>query len=102
MKIQLKRTGGLTGIPFIVIIDTEELDPEDKNTLEEIVESAHFSSLPEKIDSASWRLDQFLYRITIDKLDSSHTIEVSESGMPESLQQFIQRVTFLGRSKPNP
>lgn len=102
MKIQLKRTGGLTGIPFIVTIDTDQLGPEDKNTLEEIVESAHFPSLPEKIDSASSRPDRFLYRITVEKLDSSHTVEVSESGVPESLQPLIQRVSFLGRIKPNP
>ena len=100
MKIFLKRLGGFTGIPVIISIDTDQLDPQTKKILEEMVASTQFFSLPPKIQSANPGADRFVYRITVEALDASHTVEVSEASMPEGLQSLIQRVTLIGRLKP--
>ncbi len=42
MKIYLKRTGGFSGIPFSVAVDTEQLEEEERNTLSSLVEAAQF------------------------------------------------------------
>lgn len=102
MRILLKRSGGFTAIPSSLVLDTDQLDPAEKNNIEQMVESAHFSSLPEKIPSDSPGADRFSYVITIEEAGGRHTVEVAEASMPESLRTLIQHVAFVGRSRPKP
>ena len=102
MKIQLKRTGGFTGIPLNVTIDTDQYEEEERKTLAELVEAAQFFSLPEKIQSASPGADRFQYRITVETPEKSHTVEVGESAAPDPLQSLIMRVNSLWREARKP
>ncbi len=99
MKIYLKRTGGFTGIPFSVDIDTDQLEDEERGALAALVEAAQFYALPEKIPSTGQGVDRFQYRITVEEAGRSHTVEAGESGLPDSLQALIGHVTGLGRGK---
>ena len=98
MKIQLKRTGGFTGIPLNVSVDADQYDEKERAALSALVEAAQFFSLPEKIQSASPGADRFLYRITVETPEKDHTVEVGESVMPDSLQPLIMHVISLGRA----
>ena len=98
MKIQLKRTGGFTGIPLNVAIDTNQYEEDEKNALSALVDAAHFFSLPEIIPSTSPGADRFEYRITVETSGKSHTVEVGESAVPDSLQPLIMRVISQGRA----
>ena len=98
MKIQLKRTGGFTGIPLNVAIDTDQYEDDEKNALSALVDAAHFFSLPEKIQSAGPGADRFQYRITVETSGKSHTVDVGESAVPDSLQPLIMRVISQGRA----
>lgn len=89
--------GGVVGIPVGILCDTDQLDTDDRNSLQAMVETVDFFSLPEKIQTSSTDTDRFFYQIMVEKTDARHTVEVSESDMPESLKQLIQRVTFTGR-----
>ncbi len=98
MRICVLRTGGFTGIPMRAEVDTHSLDPEDRESLEELVNSANFFDLPEQIQSHGRGADRFNYKITLNKDEQSHTIELSEANMPEDLQALVQQVTLLARS----
>ncbi len=98
MKIYLKRTGGFSGIPFSVAVDTDQLEEEERNTLSALVEAAQFYSLPDKIPSTRLGADRFQYRVTVEEPGLSHTVEAAESGIPDSLQLLIKHVTGLGRA----
>ncbi len=101
MIIQLERSGGFAGMVLHAQVDTEALDPQEKASLESMVEAANFFSLPEKIMPAGPGADRFSYRITIQKSGASRIVEVSESGVPETLQPLIQRILFLKRTSQN-
>lgn len=97
MIIELKRTGGFAGIPLNIVCDTTQLDLEECNSILAMVESADFFSLPDKIPPTHPKIDRVFYRITVEKPDARHTVEVSESDVPEPLQPLIRRVIILGR-----
>ena len=99
MKIYLTRSGGFTGIPFNVAIDTDQCEEEERNILLSLVEAAQFYSLPEKILPAGQGADRFQYRITVEKPGESHTVEAGESDIPDSLQPLVSHLTALGRAK---
>ncbi len=92
MKINLKRTGGFTGIPLSVSVDTDELEEEERETLLALVASSQFFSLPEKIPSSSSGADRFQYRITIESSGQSHTVEAGESSIQDTLQPLIRHL----------
>ncbi len=98
MKIYLKRTGGFTGIPFSVTVDTDQLAEEERDALLALVESAHFYSLPEKIPAASAGTDRFQYQITVERSGESHTVETGESSVPDTLQPLIAHLMARGRA----
>ncbi len=99
MKIYLNRTGGFTGIPFSVDVDTEQLEQEERDTLSALVEAAQFFSLPEKIPSAGPGADRFQYRIRVEEPGRSHTVEAGESGLPDSLQPLVRHLMVRGRGR---
>jgi hypothetical protein len=98
MKFYLERSGGFTGIPLRAVIDSETLSQDEKGALEQLVDSAEFFTLPAKIQTPGPGADQFSYRLTVEHAGKSHTIEVSEAGIPEKLKPLLQRVTALARS----
>jgi len=99
MKIHLERTGGFTGIPLTGTLDTDQLSPEDSQSLRELVESSGFFSLEAKIPSSGGGADRFTYLLTIEAGERSHTVEIGETGVPGALQALIQRVTLLVRQR---
>jgi hypothetical protein len=98
MRILLLRTGGFTAIPFKVDLDTNQLEPAEKAGLEDLIAAAQFFALPEKIAPAAAGADRFSYRLTVEQADVKHTVEASESAMPETLQVLVQRISTLGRA----
>ncbi len=98
MKIYLKRTGGFTGIPFSVSVDTDQLEEKEREAILALVASAQFFSLPEKIPSSSPGADRFQYRITIERSGQSHTVEAGESSIPDALQPLIRHLIARRRA----
>ncbi|MDR3574290.1 MAG: hypothetical protein P4L50_10530 [Anaerolineaceae bacterium] len=98
MKIQLERSGGVTGIPFRSSVDTDLLDPDERKALVELVESAGFFDLPANFLSPKVGADRFNYKLTIADKGRSHTIEFNEANAPQSLPPLIKQVTALGHS----
>ncbi len=99
MKIYLTRTGGFTGIPFSVTVDTDQLEKEERDTLLALVEAAQIDSLPEKIPSTSPETDRFQYRITVEKSGESRTVEAGESNIPDTLQPLVRYLMVYGRGR---
>ena len=97
MKIHLTRQGGFSGIPMEFSLDTDQLSPAESRALLDLVESAGFFSLPDKILPAHPGADRFQYVISIENAGSSHTVEIAESSLSPSLQDLIQHVTRRGR-----
>lgn len=102
MHIQFERSGGFTGIPLATSLDSETLSPEEVDALQKELDQARFFDLPAKIQTPGTGADRFEYRITVEKEGRSHTIEVGEGSIPETLQPLVQHLTTLARSARQP
>jgi len=101
MRVTFERSGGFTGIPRSASVDVATLSSDDARKLERLVEDARFTTLPERIGSASRGADRFTYRVTVEpKGAAPHTVEVAEDAVPASLRPLLD---WLGaKATPGP
>ncbi|BAJ62482.1 MULTISPECIES: protealysin inhibitor emfourin [Anaerolinea] len=99
MIIQVERTGGFAGLTMQAIIDTEHLDPEEREELEELVEKSEFFRLPPRLKVQTMAVNQFEYVITIEDEFQRHTLEAHEEALDPRLNELVQRVLRLARRK---
>lgn len=88
MYIYFERSGGFTGIPMTVTIDSATLSPNQTVQLCQLVEAANFFNLPEVIPAAP-QPDRFQYTITIRQNTQSHTITMGEQAVPNTLRPLL-------------
>ncbi|MGB8702966.1 MAG: protealysin inhibitor emfourin [Thermosynechococcaceae cyanobacterium] len=88
MHISLKRTGGFTGVPLTVSVDTATLSPAESAQLQQMVETADFFQLPSTF-SATPQPDRFQYQITIEEPGHRHSVTVGETAVPPNLKPLI-------------
>jgi hypothetical protein len=90
MKIQFKRTGGFAGMRKKYSLDTDTLPPGDKDRLLNQVRKADFFDLPGKFPVPERGADYFIYTIVIEDEGRTHSVEVSEPMLPDSLRPLVQ------------
>jgi hypothetical protein len=93
MQIDFVRSGGFAGMRIARSFDTQKLLPEQASALDKLVEGADFFNLPEQIIPGLPRPDQFQYQITITTGEQKHTVNVSETVIPEPLHPLIEYLT---------
>ena len=93
MRVKLERTGGFAGIKRTAVADTEQLNDETAQRLQELVEQADFFALPEAIVSKSLFPDQFEYTLTVEDGSRVHTVTVGESAQPDGLRMLTEFLT---------
>ena len=89
MRIDLTRTGGVTGMRKALTIDSGSLSPEEAEKVRALVESANFFNLPAEIPGAAAGADQFLYIITVAAKGREHTVQTSETSADRSLRPLL-------------
>jgi hypothetical protein len=75
MLFYLERTGGIAGRRMTVTLNTESLLLEDARKLHQLVETAGFFSLPEKLPEPNTGADFFNYKLTVEKFALSFSGE---------------------------
>jgi hypothetical protein len=96
MRISLKRSGGFTGIPLTVTVDTATLSSEEAIQLQHMVEAADFFHLPATIPAAP-QPDRFQYQVTVEQQDRTHRVSVGESAIPPTLKPLLNRLMDAAR-----
>ncbi len=97
MIIQVERTGGFAGLSMQAVIDTEHLDAEEREELEELVEQSEFFRLPPRLSANTMAVNQFEYVITIEDEFHRHTLEAHEEALDPRLNELVRRVLRLAR-----
>src|SRR5712691_10595561 len=91
MKIQIKRSGGVTGLLLPpVTVDSDALSSEDSRKLHELIAAADFFKLPAKSTPPPRGADYHQYTVEVDTGDRTHKVQVGEDQMPESLRTLVQ------------
>ena len=98
-QVHFERTGGFAGIRLATSIAAADLPADEARALEEEIQAARFFDLPEQIRGAGNEPDRFQYKITVEQGGKSHTVEVGEASMPESLRPLVEHLGNLARTR---
>ena len=90
MQVSLERSGGFAGVVTTKTVDTATLGTDEAQQLRQLVKTADFSHLPEAIASPTNGSDRFQYKLTVVEHGRQHTVTVSETTVPTSLQPLIK------------
>lgn len=99
LRVQFERTGGFAGLRLAVDLDTDSLAAPEADELRRLVEAARFFELPSEIVGSETTADQFVYKMTVESADRSHTVNVGESAAPETLRPLIDWLTAVARKR---
>jgi hypothetical protein len=100
MRVRLRVSGGVGVFPGLEAprtIDADALEPEDRESLERLVERARFFDLPRRLPAASGSADYQSCEITIEDGLRQHTVTVPEPVPSPALQDLITRLRQLLR-----
>jgi hypothetical protein len=88
MHISFERSGGVTGMPVTVALDTESLSSEEVSQLYQLIESSSFFELPAAIP-APVQPDRFQYKVIVREGDRQHTVTIAEPAVPKTLKSLL-------------
>jgi hypothetical protein len=88
MRVTLEQSGGFAGLMIMRTIDTQDLSPSETQELEQLVKEADFFQL-NSVTDRNPQPDRFGYQLSIDTDGRSHSIQVSETNMPEQLRPLM-------------
>lgn len=98
MYISFERSGGFTGIPIVVTIDSSTLSPDQVVKLRQLVQAANFFNLPEMIPAAP-QPDRFQYTITIRQNTQNHTVIMAEQAVPDPCRPLLNWLMEAARQR---
>ena len=99
MKVTFERSGGFAGTVMTAKVNTETLPTIEGEHLHQLVQTANFFRLPAKIASSHSQPDRFHYKVTAEDGSQRHTVQVSESAVPDQLQPLLNWLTEIARSQ---
>ncbi|WP_343577433.1 protealysin inhibitor emfourin [Mycobacterium sp.] len=82
MQYIIERRGGLAGLKARCTVDGDALDPADRETLEQLLDSEE----PLDADSGA---DRYTYLVTRQSPSSTRTREIPESVMPDNVASVV-------------
>jgi hypothetical protein len=98
MIIRVERSGGFAGLAQRAEIDTGALDPQDRQKLQDLVESTGFFQAPPSPEGDPGGADRFQWQITVERGSDQHTVTLHEGSLPlhwepliETLQPYLRR-----------
>ena len=86
MRIFFERTGGFAGRKLTGSLDSSALPALQARRLNKLLEQSHFFDLPVKMESTSPGADRFLYRLTVETENITHTVEACEAALPAEMR----------------
>lgn len=98
-NIWFERSGGFTGIPVKVEINSDTLSAEDQVKLRQLIDESNFLDIQD-IDSLPKDLpDQFYYQLTIESSGKKRSAGFTDMNVPDDLRQLINYLVRMGRVK---
>jgi hypothetical protein len=88
MQITLERSGGFTGMPLTIAVDSAQLPPDQAAQLRDWVAAANFFNQPAAAPTPA-QPDRFEYCLTVQEGDRRHSITFGEAAMPPALRPLL-------------
>lgn len=98
-KISFERSGGFTGIPIKVELDSDSLSVEEQVKIRQWIDESNFFDLQE-IDSISKdQPDQFYYQLSIETPGNRRSTEYTDMNVPDDLRPLFNYLVRLARAR---
>jgi len=98
-RIKFERTGGFAGMRIARDLALDDLTDDQAHTLLEILDDLDFEELPEQMMDTESMPDQFTYVITVETQRGEHTVVTGDASAPEKMQELLQLLNRLARTK---
>lgn len=98
-QIRFERTGGFAGMTIARDLKLDDLSDEQAETLSELLDDLDFEELPEQMTGTESMPDQFTYTITVKTSRGEHTVITGDASAPEKMQELLQLLNRLARTK---
>ena len=98
-QIKVERTGGFAGMTIARDLKLDDLSEEQAETLLELLDDLDFEELPEQMTGTESMPDQFTYTITVKTPRGEHTVITGDGSAPEKMQELLQLLNRLARTK---
>lgn len=98
-RIKFERSGGFAGMTIARDLKLDDLSDEQAETLMELLDDLDFEELPESMLSTEGLPDQFTYKITVETQRGQHTVVTGEASAPEKMQELLQLLNRLARTR---
>ncbi|HSB00868.1 MAG TPA: protealysin inhibitor emfourin [Anaerolineales bacterium] len=95
--INFRRTGGAIGREITFDVDMDSLPGSAAQRLDGLLTAADFFEIP-TVNNLMARPDEYEYTVTVIAGNSMHTVHVSDTNMPESLQPLVRELTELAKA----
>jgi len=97
-RIKFERTGGFAGMRIATDLKLNDLSDEHASRISELLDDLDFGELPEQMMDKSGP-DQFTYVITVETQKWEHTVVTGDASAPEKMQELLQLLNRLARTK---
>ena len=97
-RIKYERTGGFAGMRIARDLKLKDLPEEQADSIISLLDDLDFGELPEQLMQESMP-DQFTYVITVETEDWEHTVVTGDASAPEKMQELLQLLDRLARTK---
>jgi len=112
MHISFERFGGVGGFRLTTEIDTDQLQvtygaarvrrvlsPDEAHSLERLVESASFFTLPGATAPGTRSADRFQHVITVESAGRRHSVRTTDEVAPEALRVLLSSLTRIAMGR---
>ena len=100
VRVELQRSGGVTGIPLKASVDTRDLEEPEAQELRALVDRADVPALAERSSGPGpGQPDRFEYELTVTIDDRPYQIRLGETEVTEKAKPLIQRLLDLARRR---
>lgn len=89
MKIHFESSGGITGMRFLVDLDTNLLTSQEAGQIENLVNKSGFFELPPRPNEFQKGTDYRTYKIKIETPQQMHDIEVTDQSLSDELANLV-------------
>ena len=97
-RIKFERTGGFAGMRLATDLKMDDLSDEQARSIAELLDDLDFNELPEQMLDESGP-DQFTYVITVETRKGKHTVVTGDASAPEKMQDLLQLLNRLARTR---
>jgi hypothetical protein len=98
-RIKFERTGGFAGMRIARDLKLDDLSDDQAHRLLELLDDLDFEELPGQMTGTESMPDQFTYTITVETERGEHTVVTGDVSAPEKMQELLQLLNRLARTK---